>query len=400
MASTVPLLPSIPRDRLKVWVLAPSLVTKDAKIDYYYDFTQSIEEYTRAFAALDLPWVWQPVTLNDYPEIIARIAEEEKAGRSHPVVLNLCDGDEVNGTPGVSVIRMLEEKGLVYTGSSEYFYTITTSKLPMKEAFDAAGVPTAPWVSITTPDQDWDAIIEKVGVPLIVKPAVSGGSMGVGVRNVVHNAKELEEQVRQMFGGYRGWNLTADGILAEAFVTGPEFTTMITGSASIPSSCKVYPPVERVFHESLPDTEKFLSFDRLWEIYEEEQPMPNEANFFEYKSPARELIAPLERISLDAYAAVGGTGYTRVDIRMDSRNGNLYVLEVNAQCGLSEDENFTSIGAILRLSTSTYPDMLVEIINDAFRRRKKPTARRKVVNTTTEKKPRKKTVPARVLVKK
>jgi D-alanine-D-alanine ligase len=396
MPSTVPLLPSIPRDRLKIWVLAPNLVTKDSNIDYYYDFTQSIEEYTRAFAALDLPWIWQPVTLLDYREIIDRIAEEEREGRSYPVVLNLCDGDEVNGTPGVSVIRCLEEKKLVYTGSSEYFYTITTSKLPMKEAFDTAGVPTAPWVSITSPDQDWDAIIAKVGVPLIVKPAISGGSMGVGVRNVVQNAKELEEQVRQMFGGYRGWNLTADGILAEAFVTGPEFTTMITGSASIPSSCKVYPPVERVFHESLPETEKFLSFDRLWEIYEEEQPMPNEANFFEYKAPAVELVASLERISLDAYTAVGGTGYTRVDIRMDARNGNLYVLEVNAQCGLSEDENYTSIGAILRLSDNTYTDMLVEIINDAFRRRKKPAARR----STTEKKPRKKTVPARVLVKK
>ena len=396
MASSVPLLSSIPRDRLKVWVLAPSLVTKDSNIDYYYDFTQSIEEYTRAFAALELPWVWQPVTLLDFPEVIDRIAEEESEGRSYPVVLNLCDGDEVNGTPGVSVIRKLEEKGLVYTGSSEYFYNITTSKLPMKEAFDAAAVPTAPWVSITTPEQDWEAIVQKVGVPLIVKPAISGGSMGVGVRNVVQNAKELEEQVRQMFGGYRGWNLTADGILAEAFVTGPEFTTMITGSASIPSSCRVYPPVERVFHESLPETEKFLSFDRLWEIYEEEQPMPNEANFFEYRSPAPKLVAALERISLDAYAAVGGTGYTRVDIRMDARNGSLYVLEVNAQCGLSEDENYTSIGAILRISGNTYPDMLVEIINDAFRRRKKPTARR----STTEKKPRKKTVPARVLVKK
>jgi D-alanine-D-alanine ligase len=395
MPLTAELIPTIPRERLKVWVLAPSLVTQDSNIDYYYDFTQSIEEYTRAFSALQLPWVWQPVTMVDYPQVIERIAEEEREGRSFPVVLNLCDGDEVNGTPGVSVVKLLEEKKLVYTGSNEYFYRITTSKLPMKEAFDNAGVPTAPWVAITSPEQDWEAIINKLGTPIIVKPAVSGGSMGVGVRNVVHTAAELEAQVKQMFGGYRGWNLTADGILAEAFVTGPEFTTMITGSASIPSSCKVYAPVERVFHESLPENEKFLSFDRLWEIYEEEQPMPGEANFFEYRSPAPDQVEALRRISLDAYTAVGGTGYTRVDIRMDIRNGNLYVLEVNAQCGLSEDENYTSIGAILRLSNSTYPDLLVEIINDAFRRRKKTTTRR-----VTEKKPRKKTVPARVLVKK
>jgi D-alanine-D-alanine ligase len=395
MPVTTQLLPSIPRERLKVWVLAPSLVTQDSNIDYYYDFTQSIEEYTRTFRQLDLPWVWQPVTLLDYSEVIDNIISEERSGHSFPVVLNLCDGDEVNGTPGVSVVKLLEEKGLVYTGSNEHFYRITTSKLPMKEAFEEAGVPTAPWVKITSPEQDWDAIIQKVGVPIIVKPAVSGGSMGVGIRNVVHNAAQLEEQVKQMFNGYRGWNLTADGVLAEAFVSGPEFTTMITGSASIPSSCKVYAPVERVFHESLPETEKFLSFDRLWEIYEEETPMPGEASFFEYKSPAIDLHEPLRRISLDAYAAVGGTGYTRVDIRMDNRNGNLYVLEVNAQCGLSEDENYTSIGAILRLSNSTYPDLIVEIINDAFRRKQKRSKTK-----TTARKPKKKPEPARVLVKK
>ena len=39
-------------------------------------------------------------------------------------------------------------------------------------------------------------------------------------------------------------------------------------------------------------------------------------------------------------------GYTRIDIRQDSTTGKLYMLEANAQCGLSEDEDYTSIGAI------------------------------------------------------
>mgnify|MGYP006168665407 CR=1 FL=1 len=76
-----------------------------------------------------------------------------------------------------------------------------------------------------------------------------------------------------MFAGYRGWDLSIDGIVAESFITGREFTTMITGSSRHPEHCRVYYPVERVFHASLPDQEKFLSFDRLWEIYEEETPM-------------------------------------------------------------------------------------------------------------------------------
>lgn len=360
---------AVPTDRLKVWVLAPHLVTNDANIDYYYDFSQSIAEYTQTFNELEIPWQWQPVTVDDYAEVVENIAKEKKTGKYFPVVLNLCDGDEVNGTPGISVVKLLEEAGLVYTGSDEFFYHITTSKIPMKQAFDKAGVATAKWEAITLRDQDISGIFERLGNPIIVKPAVSGGSMGVGVKNVVHTTEQLKQQVQLMFDGYRGWNLATDGLIAEEFITGPEFTTLIVGSAADSDQCKVYIPAERVFHESLPDTEKFLSFDRLWEIYEEEQPMPQDGNFYEYQAPDASLQAAIKQLSLDAYISVGGTGYTRVDIRMDQSTQKLYVLEVNAQCGLSEDEDYTSIGAILRLSDHSFTELVVEIINDAFRRR-------------------------------
>jgi D-alanine-D-alanine ligase len=360
---------AVPADRLKVWVLAPHLVTNDANIDYYYDFSQSIAEYTQTFNELEIPWQWQPVTMDDYAEVIENIAKEKKARKYFPVVLNLCDGDEVNGTPGISVVKLLEEKGLVYSGSDEFFYHITTSKIPMKQAFDKSKVATAKWEAITTRDQGLSGIFERLGSPIIVKPSVSGGSMGVGVKNVVHTKEQLEQQVNLMFDGYRGWNLATDGLIAEEFITGPEFTTLIVGSATDPDQCKVYMPAERVFHESLPDTEKFLSFDRLWEIYEEEQPMPEDGNFYEYQAPDTSLQAAIKQLSLDAYISVGGTGYTRVDIRMDQSTKKLYVLEVNAQCGLSEDEDYTSIGAILRLSDHSFTELVVEIINDAFRRR-------------------------------
>lgn len=361
-------IPAVPLERIKVWVLAPYLVTNDANIDYYYDFSQSIEEYTKTFAALHISWQWQPVTVNDYSAIIEKITEEKKGDTVFPVVLNLCDGDEVNGTPGISVVQLLEKNKLVYTGSDEYFYRITTSKIPMKQAFDQAHVANAKWKAITSRQQNVDTLLDELGTPVIVKPAVSGGSMGVGIKNVVHTTEELKTQVQQMFDGYRGWNLAADGIVAEEFIKGPEFTTLIVGSAKFPEQCKVLSPVERVFHASLPDTEKFLSFDRLWEIYEEETQMPGEDNFYEYQLPDESLHAAIKQLSLDAYMATGGTGYTRVDIRMNQSTQKLYVLEVNAQCGLSEDEDYTSIGAILRMSNMSFTELIVEIINDAFRR--------------------------------
>jgi len=373
MSSPSSFLPIVPLENLKVWVLAPHLVTADANIDYYYDFSQSIEEYTQTFAALGINWKWQPVTMQDYPTVIDTIVAEKAAGIHFPVVFNICDGDEVNGTPGVSVVKLLEEKGLVYTGSDEYFYNITTSKIPMKEAFDKYNVPNAKWEPIKVKDQYTNGIFGRLGTPIIVKPSVSGGSMGVGIKNVVENKAELNEQIGKMFEGYRGWNLAADGLIAESFITGPEFTVLIVGSYDKPGEAKIYTPVERIFHPSLPDKEKFLSFDRLWEIYEEEEAMPNEGNFYEYEIPDVSIIDAIKKISWDAYVATKGKGYTRVDVRMDSKTKKLYVLEVNAQCGLSEDENYTSIGAILRMSNKTFTELVVEIINDAFLRMEEKT---------------------------
>lgn len=349
-----------------VWVLAPHLESEDPNIQYYYDFTQSIKEYTRVFDELQVAWKWQPVTMDNFGAIIRSIPSNSE-GKT-PLLLNLCDGDEVNGTPGVSVIHEIEKLGFIYTGSDPHFYTITTSKIPMKKAFDKAGVATANWRVITEKKGSVKGICKRVGTPLIIKPAVSGGSMGVSVKNVVNSEEELAERVEEIKKGYRGWNLLADGLFVEQFITGPEFTTFITGSANDPEHCIVYEPVERVFHPSLPESEKFLSFDRLWEIYEDETPMPEQGNFYEYTTVKPELVQELKKLSMDAYVACGGRGYTRIDIRQDSQTGKLYMLEANAQCGLSEDENYTSIGAILKVSGVSFTQVISEILKDALRR--------------------------------
>lgn len=355
-------------DKCKIWVLAPQVETQDPNIDYYYDFSQSIAEYTNTFRELALNWVWQPVTMTTMAHVIHAIRLEQEQQDIIPIVLNLCDGDEVNGSPGISVIHLLEEQQLIYTGANDFFYEITTSKIPMKAAFDAAGVATAPWAAIHQPDADLEAVLSKTGVPAIVKPAVSGGSMGLGIRNVVSDLPAMHQLVQDLFGGYRGWDLTTDGLIAEQFITGPEFTTLIVGDSSKPETCTVYQAVERVFHASLPPQERFLSFDRLWEIYEEETPMPAAENFYEYRIADQALQEQLMQLSLDAYCAVKGVGYTRVDLRMDEQTGKLMVLEVNAQCGLSEDEDYTSIGAILKASQTSFTHLVTAILTDACQR--------------------------------
>lgn len=347
------------------WVLAPQISTTDGNIECYYDFTQSIAEYTAVFNELEVNWKWQPVTINDYREVVARIAASGNG--LTPLVINLCDGDEINGAPGVSVIHELEKHGLIYTGSEDFFYRITTSKIPMKRAFDASGVPNALWEEVEPDGSNITGIFNRLGSPLIIKPAISGGSMGLTIKNVVHNETELRQRVTELNQGYRGWNFTCGGLIAEQFIKGREFTTFVTGSCSA-GNVVFYQPVERVFHQSLPEEEQFLSFDRLWEIYEDEQAMPDNGYVYEYHTVAPELVPQLEAISLQAYQSVNGTGYGRMDIRMNDK-GELFMLEVNAQCGLSEDEDYTSIGAIIKRTGKSFTTLVTEVIADAIRRK-------------------------------
>jgi D-alanine-D-alanine ligase len=354
------------KDQYLVWILAPFLETDDPNLKFYYDYTQSIAEYTKVFGEVGCEWKWQNVTIKDIEKSILRIKNYPTTKKT--IVINLCDGDESNAVPGLSVIAELEKHNLIYTGADDFFYEITTSKIPMKQAFDLRKVPTAKWKVIESGEEDYNTIFKEIGKTLIVKPAVSAGSMGLTVKNVVSTQEEFEAIVGEMRNGYRGWKLDTGGIFVEEFVNGREFTTLVVGSSTKPKSLHCYTPIERVFHSSLPEKEQFLSFDRLWETYDNEKPIEAEGFLYNYKKADEELIETLKDISIKAFRSVGGMGYGRLDIRMDKNTGKFYVLEVNAQCGLSEDEDYTSIGAILRFDGKSFTHLIVEILEDAVAR--------------------------------
>ncbi len=357
------------KDNIHIWVLAPFLETEDENLQFYYDYTQSIAEYTKVFEQISCSWTWVNVTIDNIEKVIKDInAQNTKIN----IAINLCDGDEVNGTPGVSVINNLEINNIIYTGADVFFYNITTSKIPMKIAFDKYDVTTPAWKVIDN-EKELDKIFTEIGETLIVKPAVSGGSMGLMAKNVVENKENLLHIVSEIKKGYRGWKLDVDGIFAEAFISGREFTTFIVGSYDDIENLIFYSPVERVFHASLPANEQFLSFDRLWETYTNESAMPNEEYVYNYAAPEKELYEAIKTISIDAYKAVAGMGYGRIDIRQDAKTKKMYILEVNAQAGISEDEDYTSIGAILRFSKKTFTNLVLEIIQDGINRHLKKT---------------------------
>ena len=108
-------------------------------------------------------------------------------------------------------------------------------------------------------------------------------------------------------------------------------------------------------------------YDRYWACYQEEPPLLPGEEFYRYAACPGELEPVLAEMAKDAYCAVRGPGYGRVDIRQDKQTGEYFVLEVNANCGLSGDDQ-TTVGNILRIAGLPFPSLLGLIISETLNR--------------------------------
>ena len=117
----------------------------------------------------------------------------------------------------------LEALGVPYTGSGVMASALAMDKWRTKLVWLAAGVPT-PRFHMLTPDSDFAAVIGELGLPLIIKPAREGSSIGV---SRVSSAAE--------FGPAFDAAFKLDPlVIAEAFVTGAEMTAAVLGDTSLP----------------------------------------------------------------------------------------------------------------------------------------------------------------------
>ncbi len=339
---------------------------KDGKLESpEYDLPAFRDEVDGWFAALGYEWRWVPVTLKNLRSTIDGL---DDACRSHRcLVMNLCDGNEVDGSPGVSVVRALEDAAIPYTGSSTFFYDITTYKVALKTLLLDRGVPTAPFVALRDLPGDVARIRSEVGYPAFVKPEVSAGSGGIGLKSRVHDEAGVMARVATLLATEDGEFYRKSGIFAERFIDGPEFTVLVVADRRAPHGARAYPPAQRLFHSALPRHERFLSYDRYWSEYKEEPRLPESEPFYRFGKAPAHLRDRLADLAVRAFEAVGGQGYGRVDIRLEEERNELFVLEVNANCGISGDKE-TSVGEILLQSDIPATSLVSEILRDAYDR--------------------------------
>nr|KAJ3418298.1 hypothetical protein HK105_000083 [Polyrhizophydium stewartii] len=244
-----------------------------------------------------------PVSIDTQGHVIEALRQKRLAGE-HLAVVNLCDGTELDGYPGVSVVNSLQKCRIPYSGSDAEFYEGTTSKPVLKRKLIANNVATSPFVEIRPGAEidDIQACEQIMSWPMIIKPSISYASMNISDKSVVHSREEALAQTKAMIAA------APDGVFVESFLGGREFTALCTGDARV--GVKVYPIAERVFNAILKHEQRILAFDRYWDGYDLDgsKPPPDAPSLYWYDRAPADWQEELQDLARRAYIACGGNG--------------------------------------------------------------------------------------------
>jgi len=259
------------------------------------------------------------------------------------LVFNLCEG--IDGiaeleAPAIGVLHLL---GVPFTGASAGTLRLCLDKNLVNTILDRAGIPVPRWTVARPGDE-----ITSVGFPAIAKPAAEDASLGIEQRSVVRSMRALKTRVAAM---HQIW----DEVLVQRFVTGREINVGIVGDRVL--------PISEIDFGAMPRGKwNIVSYSSKWATgsVEDLGTAP--------RCPAdlpEELASEIEQIALAAWAAVGGSGYGRVDLRIDE-SGRPWVLEVNANADISADAGLARMAAVAGLS---YPNLILAIVDVALAKR-------------------------------
>jgi D-alanine-D-alanine ligase len=224
---------------------------------------------------------------------------------------------------------ILEWLGIPYTGSGVLASALAMDKVRTKRMWQAEGLATAPYL-VLDKDMDFNAAAKKLGVPLFVKPATEGSSVGM---SKVKRAGDLEEA----FALAVNYDPV---VIAEKFIDGPELTIAIVGERVLPV-IKIETPREFYDYEA-----KYIANDTRYLI-----PCGLPA--------AKEK--QIQALALKAFQALGCRGWARVDVMLDKR-GRAYLLEINTSPGMTDHSLVPMAAKAVGIS---YEDLCVQILEMA-----------------------------------
>lgn len=227
---------------------------------------------------------------------------------------------------------LLEQIGIPYTGCGVMASALTMDKMRTKMLWKAFGLPVANMEIVTkstVSELNPAAVVEKLGLPLMVKPSLEGSSVGL---RKVNQLDELQSAVEFALG-------FDDTILIEEWLAGDEFTVPVLDNEVLPS-IKIVPEGEFYDYEA-----KYVS---------------DNTQYFCPAGLTEEREQELRQLVKRAYDAVGCRGWSRIDVMMDGE-GQFRLVEVNTNPGMTSHSLFPKSAATVGYSFEQLVEKILEL---------------------------------------
>jgi D-alanine-D-alanine ligase len=270
-----------------------------------------------------------------------KTARRKLAALHVDVVFNLFEGFCGEPETEALVPEALAELGVPCTGCRADVLRLALDKAKVKVVLKSSGIPT-PDFQLLNPDT---LHAFRLGYPCIVKPRSEDASHGIGAQSVVVDLESLQKQVAVINKAY-------GGALVEEFIGGREFNATVIGNGG-----PVLLPVSEIVYDLPPGIPRLLTFAAKWE---------NESVYYkgtQVVCPAEVVPEVREHIAgtaLAAFRLVVGSGYARVDMRMDEA-GKLHVIEINPNPDISPGAGAARQAGAAGMNYAQFIDLIVNL---------------------------------------
>jgi D-alanine-D-alanine ligase len=321
-------------------VLRPDLPQPDLYAEW--DEPETIEAVAAALGALGE--VIRLEATHDFPR---RVKDADP-----DFVFNIAEGlHGVNRESHVPAI--CEFLGIPYHASDPLSLALTLHKGRAKEIMAYYGVPTAPFVVVTTRAEARNLSLP---FPLFAKPALEGSGKGITEKSLCPNRAKLLQEVSELLDTYQ------EPVLIESWLPGQEFTVAILGNGK-EARCL---PLVAMRWEALPlGAQPIYGYEAKWLWDTPEHPL----DLFECPAKvSKELACDVRSAALSAYRVLGCRDWCRVDVRCDAA-GRPMVVELNPLPGiLPNPKDNSCFPKAARAAGMSYDSLIQTVADIAWRR--------------------------------
>ena len=267
------------------------------------------------------------------------------------LVFNLTESYAGDDTKEMNVAAYLDLIGLAYTGAGPHAHFLAQDKATAKKMFAFHGIRTPYFATAYRGNIDH---AHDVKFPLIVKPQLEDGSIGIDAQAVVSSVKELMERVEYV------QNEFDSPALIEEYIEGREMYAAILGSYE---RTEVLPLVELDLSQLPAGIPRIASRDVKFERDSEAYKLTKSRIADDLDAPTTEKLS---ETALAAYRAVKLRDYGRIDMRL-TPEGEVYVIEANPNPWLSSKHEFAMAA---KKSGRSYSQLIETIVEMALERQR------------------------------